>query len=176
MPPLNGESLPPTQSKKINQRKLVRRYIRQFYLFKAPTTGNTPATHHGFGASSFWVSVGYAWEGLRFAFQYERNFRIDCYLLAGAFALGLLFSIPLSEWAILLQMGAFVLFAELANTVVEWLVDLYTEGRFDIRAKHIKDIAAGACLVVAIGGYGVVAILFFPYVLRYFIKLTTITF
>jgi diacylglycerol kinase len=166
MPPLKDELPFLTPSKKIQQRKLLRRYIRQFYLFKTPAFSSKTATHHGFGASSFWVSLGYAWEGLQFAFRHERNFRIDCYLLAGAFALGVFFAIPLSEWAILLQMAAFVLFAELANTVVEWLVDLYTEGRFDIRAKHIKDIAAGACLVVALGGYGVVVILFFPYLVK----------
>jgi undecaprenol kinase len=110
------------------------------------------------------ASVGFALEGLKFAFEQERNFRLDCYLIAGAIALGVIFQITLAEWAILLQMAGFVLFAELANTVVEWLVDLLTLGQFDLRAKRIKDIAAGACLVVAMVSYGVVAIIFLPYV------------
>lgn len=158
------------ESKRQQQRKLLRRYMKQFYLFRTPyfKASTEEASHYGFGASTFWASVGYAIEGLSFAFQQERNFRLDCYLIAGAIALGAFFHIPLAEWAILLQMSGFVLFAELANTVVEWLVDLLTLGQFDIRAKRIKDIAAGACLVVAIASYGVVAIVFFPYLQRLF--------
>ncbi len=155
-------------AKRQQQRKLLRRYMKQFYLFRTPYFKGSPeqASHYGFGASTFWASVGYAIEGLSFAFQEERNFRLDCYLIAGAIGLGILFHITLAEWALLLQMAGFVLFAELANTVVEWLVDLLTQGAFDIRAKRIKDIAAGACLVVAIASYGVVAIVFFPYLQR----------
>jgi diacylglycerol kinase len=155
-------------AKRQQHRKLLRRYMKQFYLFRTPYSKASAdeRSHYGFGASTFWASVGYAIEGLSFAFQEERNFRLDCYLIAGAIGLGVLFQISLAEWALLLQMAGFVLFAELANTVVEWLVDLLTQGAFDIRAKRIKDIAAGACLVVAIASYGVVAIVFFPYVQR----------
>ena len=145
--------------------------MKQFYLFKTPhfkAPHSNEASHYGFGASTFWASVGYALEGLSFAFQQERNFRLDCYLIAGAIGLGALLQISLGEWAVLLQMAGFVLFAELANTVVEWLVDLLTGGAFDIRAKRSKDIAAGACLVVAIASYGVVAIVFFPHLQKLF--------
>jgi undecaprenol kinase len=121
--------------------------------------------HYGFGAENFFASVGYALEGLAFAFRHERNFRIDCYLILSAILLGALVGLPLEKWALLLQMGGFVLFAELANTVVEWLVDLLTGGQFDIRAKRIKDIAAGACLIVALASYGVVVMVFYPYML-----------
>ncbi len=155
-------------AKRQQQRKFMRRYMKQFYLFRTPhfKASGGATSHYGWGASTFLASVGYALEVLSFAFKQERNFRLDCYLIAGAIALGALFQIPLAEWAILLQMAGFVLFAELANTVVEWLVDLLTQGAFDIRAKRIKDIAAGACLVVAIASYGVVAIVFFPYLQR----------
>jgi undecaprenol kinase len=155
-------------AKRQQQRKLLRRYMKQFYLFRTPyfKASGGQASHYGWGASTFLASVGYAIEGLSFAFQQERNFRLDCYLIAGAIGLGGLFQISLAEWALLLQMAGFVLFAELANTVVEWLVDLLTQGAFDIRAKRIKDIAAGACLVVAITSYGVVAIVFSPYLQR----------
>jgi|GEM_PF-315935 len=161
------------QEERIKRRVFLRRYLKQFQMFRVPNStstlgaGTTPTPFgdkaKGFGAHSFFASIGYAIEGLQFAFQQERNFRIDCYLVAGAMTLAVFFQIPLSDWAILLEMGGFVLFAELANTVVEWLTDLLTQGRYDIRAKRIKDIAAGACLVVAIASYGVVAMLFFPY-------------
>ncbi|XVJ52207.1 MAG: diacylglycerol kinase family protein [Vampirovibrio sp.] len=158
-------------AKKQRQRKWLRRYLKQFQLFHRPfaSSGRSAhGSHYGFGAQSFWESLTYAWEGLCFVFQEERNFRLDCYLITGALVLGFLFQIPVSQWAILLQMAGFVLFAELANTVVEWLVDLLTEGRFDLRAKRIKDMAAGACLVVAVASYGVVALLFWPYFYEWF--------
>jgi undecaprenol kinase len=170
---LKTESLQ-QQDERLKRRVFLRRYLKQFQMFRLPNVSASTVDVQlkaqaygdkakGFGAHSFFASVGYAIEGLQFAFQQERNFRIDCYLVAGAMILAVMFQIPLQEWAILLEMGGFVLFAELANTVVEWLTDLLTQGRYDIRAKRIKDIAAGACLVVAAASYGVVAMLFWPY-------------
>jgi undecaprenol kinase len=156
-------------------RTLLRRYMKQFQMFRTPAMGKpsmptatTRLEGTGFKAATFAASIGYAIEGLGFAFKHERNFRIDCMLIATAIALGIIVELSLEGWAILLQMSGFVLFAELANTVVEWLVDLLTGGTFDLRAKRIKDIAAGACLIVALASYGVVAIVFYPYILTWF--------
>jgi undecaprenol kinase len=133
-------------------RRLVRRYVRQLALFKRPVVAGgvesvASLAEKTFAATSFWQSLQYAWEGLTFALAQERNLRIDFYLTAGAISLGALVGLNVQEWATLIQMLGFILFAELANTVVEWLVDLLTNGQFDLRAKRIKDIAAAACLV-----------------------------
>ena len=146
---------------------LVRRYLRQMGLLKGISGGKKSK---GFAASNFLASVKYAFEGLWFALKMERNLRIDAYLVSGAFILAGLLGLSLEAWAMLLQMRGFVLFAELANTVVEWLVDLLTNGDYDIRAKRIKDISAGACLIVAVASYGVAGILLLPKLLdRFFL-------
>ena len=151
------------EENKAKQRILVRRYLRNFDLFRAGFTQSNPRR---FAAKTFFHSVGYALEGLAFAFKQERNLRIDTYLVTGAIALGFLVGLNLPEWVSLIQMMGLILFAELANTVVEWLVDLLTNGRYDLRAKRIKDIAAGACLIVALCSYGVAFLLFWPHLLR----------
>ncbi|KRN19598.1 hypothetical protein IV79_GL001315 [Pediococcus claussenii] len=43
-----------------------------------------------------------------------------------------------------------VLVAEIVNTLTENLVDMYTKGKYDIRAKKIKDLAAGGVLLSAL--------------------------
>lgn len=145
------------------QRVFIRRYIRKMGFSEQNKTLLPSENHYGFGASSFWASVGFALEGLRFAFQYERNFRIDVYLCVLAVALGFVLRIELHDWVALIQMLGFILFAEMANTVLEWVVDLLTNGAFDIRAKRIKDMAAATCLIVAVCAYGVTALIFWPY-------------
>jgi undecaprenol kinase len=146
-------------------RVLVRRYLRQLGLFKGISGGKESK---GFAAPNFLASVNYALEGLWFALKMERNLRIDAYLVCGAFILAAQLGLGLEAWAVLLQMMGFVLFAELANTVVEWLVDLLTNGAYDIRAKRIKDIAAAACLIVALVSYGVAGILLLPKLIERF--------
>lgn len=156
-----------TKAPSVHPRKhtLVRRYLRHFGLFKRPAS--SPKAKH-YGARTFLHSVGFALEGLWFAFQQERNFRIDILLTVATIVAGCVFQIKLQEWLVVIMMAGFVLFVELANTTVEWLVDLLTNGQFDLRAKRIKDLAAGACLVVATVCFGSIGVVFLPYVIKLF--------
>lgn len=147
---------------KARRRTLVRRYLQQQRLFRTPEA--LPSKQYA--AKHFFQSVGFALEGLMFAFQQERNLRIHVGLLLLTAMVGVRVSLQPSEWAMVLLIGGFLVFSELANTTLEWLVDLLTGGAFDLRAKHIKDVAAGACLVVSLVGYGVLALVFWPYVSR----------
>jgi diacylglycerol kinase len=152
---------------KQRQRVFARRYMRQWGLFKGTAAGSVhypSANHYGFAANNFAASMRYALEGLAFAFQHERNLRIDVALSALTVGLALYLHVALPEWVTLIQALGFVLVAELVNTVLEWLVDLLTEGRFDLRAKRIKDMAAAACLVVALCSFSVIGLVFWPYV------------
>jgi diacylglycerol kinase len=58
-----------------------------------------------------------------------------------------------------------VLTAEALNTVVEALVDLYTE-EFHPLAKIVKDVAAGAVLISSVAAVGVAIAVFLPRLLR----------
>ena len=64
-----------------------------------------------------------------------------------------------SQWAILSVTIGTVIFAELVNTALEDLCDLYTK-EYNEKIKRIKDVAAGAVFVTAIASVFVAVCLF----------------
>jgi undecaprenol kinase len=137
------------QQRRQFQKRVIKRYLQRL-IRPRPKTTDQP-----FAARTFLHSVGFALEGLWFAFSQERNLRLHVLIQLGMGVVGLVKGLPYLNWILLLEVGVMILFAELANTILEWLVDLLTEGRYDIRAKRIKDMAAGTCLLVAGVGYTV---------------------
>lgn len=113
-------------------------------------------------ASNLFVSFKYAWAGLSYAFQTQRNFRI--HLLVGSIAIGLSLYLHLSriEVAVIaLTIGA-VLMMELLNTALESVVDLTVRQTYHELAKIAKDCAAGAVLVSALASITVACSLLIP--------------
>lgn len=113
-------------------------------------------------ASNLFVSFRYAWSGLMYAFQTQRNFRI--HLLVGTVAIGLSVYLQLSrvEIAIIgLTIGA-VLTMELLNTAIESVVDLTVRQTYHELAKIAKDCAAGAVLISALAAIIVAGSLLLP--------------
>jgi diacylglycerol kinase len=152
----------PALPRQQQQRKRLRRYLLQ--AAKPVATGAAGYKQQlGFRAVNFAQSVGFALEGLTFAFAEERNFRIDVALVAGIALAAWALQLPLSAWVLLVPLLGAVLVSELANTAMEWLVDLVTQGQFDLRAKRVKDVSAAMCLVVACVGYGTAFLVFVPY-------------
>lgn len=94
-------------------------------------------------------SFGYALKGIVNTFAHEANAQIHLLAVVVVTAAGFYFSISPTEWLVqTLVMGA-VVAAELFNTAIEKLVDLL-HPEYDPKAGAIKDIAAGAVLVLAI--------------------------
>ena len=93
-------------------------------------------------------SFGHALSGLGSAIRSERNLRIE--LAIGALALGLsaYAGITRAEWAVILLTIGAVVSAEIANTVVEMLVDLVSPERNEL-AGAAKDAAASVVLLLA---------------------------
>lgn len=91
-------------------------------------------------------AMGHAIDGVIRAFKTERNLRIDYTI--GLFVLisSLFFDFTKTEFACLCLTIGFVIFAEMINSTVEYIVDLVTD-KYDDRAKAAKDIAAGGVLV-----------------------------
>lgn len=118
-----------------------------------PRPGSDPLPLRGIRAS-----FGYAWEGIRYAWRSQRNFRIEVFLALGAVAAALWLGVNLVE---VLLLVALVLGLELMNTAVETAVDLASPN-FHPLAKAAKDIAAASVLIVS--GIAVVIgiILFLP--------------
>jgi undecaprenol kinase len=125
------------------------------------TPRSAPDTlRHPFKARNFVQSLGYAREGLQFVFKTERNFRTDLVLGVLATVLGVVLGISTLEWMALAVITGMVLFAETVNTAIEYTIDMITHGEFDSRAKVVKDLAAGACLLTA-GTAGLVGLMIF---------------
>lgn len=101
-------------------------------------------------ASNLFVSFKYAWAGLSYAFQTQRNFRI--HVVIGALAIGLSIFLHLKpvEMAVIGLTCGLVLVMELLNTAIESVVDLTVKQSYHELAKIAKDCAAGGVLVSAL--------------------------
>ena len=108
---------------------------------------------------SFYTAAKHAVEGIICAFKTERNLRID--YIIGLFVLigSLFFDFTKTEFACLCLTIGFVIFAEMVNSAVEYVVDLVTD-KYDLRAKAAKDIAAGGVMISAIVAVTVAYFLF----------------
>lgn len=104
----------------------------------------------------------YAFQGFRWAFATQANLWI--HLIAAICAIGLAFYFHISntEWIIIISCIVSVFTVEFINTAIEWLVDSIYKERHELAGK-IKDVAAAAVLVVAIGAATVGTIIFYPY-------------
>lgn len=118
-------------------------------------------------ALNFRESFGYACQGLSHCIRKERNFRIHLCMGGLAFLLGLLLGISRVELAILLLLIGLVLISEMVNTALENLVDLYTD-EYHPLAKVVKDVAAGAVLLLCCVAVLVGVVIFTPYLISVF--------
>ncbi|MDP2671524.1 MAG: diacylglycerol kinase family protein [bacterium] len=107
-------------------------------------------------------SIRFAVAGLIHVFTTQRNFRLQSILGLLTILLALLFDFDRVEWIILLLTIGLVLTAEIANTVLETLVDLSVT-RLHPKAKIAKDLAAAAVLIIAVFAAFIGAFLFWPH-------------
>jgi undecaprenol kinase/diacylglycerol kinase (ATP) len=97
------------------------------------------------GQFSFIKSVGFAIHGIQQFFKSERNGRIQAVIAILVILAGILFSISMIEWLIVILFTALVLSMEMFNSALEKLSDKVNPN-FDPEIKVIKDMAAGAVL------------------------------
>lgn len=117
------------------------------------------------------ISFRNAFEGIKWAFTSQPNFRIHSFLSILILISGLVFHISLVEFSILILTIALGMGTEMVNTSLEAMTDLITlEYKKD--AKVAKDVAAGMMLIVAIGAVLVAGFIFLPRLLI-FLRLPT---
>lgn len=116
----------------------------------------------------FFHSVRHALHGLKYAFRQERNFRIE--ITFGLLAIALSILLPLSATERLGVYGviALVLTLELINTAIERMIDMM-KPHLHPYVKIVKDLMAGAVLIVAFFALLVGGIVFGPYLAELFI-------
>ncbi|HLO49232.1 MAG TPA: diacylglycerol kinase family protein [Kamptonema sp.] len=113
-------------------------------------------------ASNLAISFKFAWTGLTYTFETQRNFRI--HIVIGALAIGLSVFLHLKpvEIAVIGLTIGLVLALELLNTAIESVVDLTVQQTYHDLARIAKDCAAGAVLISAMVSALVAATLLIP--------------
>ncbi len=111
-------------------------------------------------------SFGYAFAGIKVMLREEHNARIHVVAAVVAVALGLLFGITPGEWTAVVIVIAMVFAAEAVNSAIERTAD-FVKAERDDRKRDIKDLAAGAVLLCAIGAAVVGIIIFLPYLISF---------
>ncbi len=94
-------------------------------------------------------SFRYAGQGVVALFRYENNARFHAVAALVVFGLGLWLGLTATEWAILLTQIGLVFMGEAVNTALEKLCDVVSPAQHPT-IKAVKDMAAGAVLILAI--------------------------
>ncbi len=106
-------------------------------------------------------SVGFALRGALFLIRTERSIKIQVVIALLVTAAGFYYDISATEWTVQVLAIALVLGMEGLNTAVERMAD-YIQPRYDQKIGFIKDISAGAVMLVAIAATVVGLIIYIP--------------
>lgn len=106
-------------------------------------------------------SFNHAFEGVVYALKTQRNMRIHFLAMAAVLCASLILKLSKAEILILFLTIAFVIFAEMLNTAVEVVVDMFTRDPHPL-AAIAKNVAAGAVLIAAVLAVIVGYLIFFP--------------
>ena len=106
-------------------------------------------------------SVGYAFKGLFILLRTESSIKIQFVIGMVMTVLGFYFDISTTEWALQCICIAMVMGIEGLNTAIEKLAD-YIQPEFDPKIGLLKDISAGAVMVVSLASVIVGCIIYIP--------------
>jgi len=114
--------------------------------------------------SNFFRSFVYAFQGIQSGITRERNLKVQVAVALLVVGAGFYVHITPEEWCIVILCIGVVIGLELMNSAIESLVDLVTLERNPL-AGRIKDVAAGAVLVVSFMAVVIGIIIFRKYLL-----------
>ena len=103
----------------------------------------------------------YAYQGIRYAFRTQINFKIHTLAIVVAVSLGLSLRLHTGEWLWITASAALVIISELFNTALETLVDMVSP-EYNKKAGIVKDLSAGAVLLSAFFAVIVALLIFVP--------------
>lgn len=110
---------------------------------------------------SFLEALCHSLDGIKYAIQTERSLKIELVLTVLAIGLGIFLELSLTQFAILFLTIGIVLLAELLNTAIEVMLDLYSQ-EYNENIKLAKDISSGAVLITSIMSVMVAAVVLLP--------------
>lgn len=110
----------------------------------------------------FLKGVRFAWIGIKRLLKTERNFQIQVFCGAMVIVMAYCFGLSRYDWVLVLALIGIVLAAEAFNSAIERLCDLYSQAH-DERIAWIKDVAAGAVMLLAAISAVIGVLIFYPY-------------
>ena len=119
---------------------------------------------HIFRFHGFKESFIFAFKGILYLFLYHRNMRIIFLMGIAAFLLGIFLGLSGLELSVLCLTITIVFMAEIFNTAIEMVIDMYTR-KHKVLIKFIKDIAAAVVLLASLNAIAVGYALFYKRVL-----------
>ena len=102
----------------------------------------------------------HAIDGIIYATTTQRNVKIQLLIAVAVVIVSLFFDLSRAEFLCFLFTIMLILFAEMCNTAIETVVDLYVDV-YHPKAKIAKDVAAGGVVIAAINALIVAYFLFF---------------
>jgi diacylglycerol kinase len=118
--------------------------------------------------TGFIYSAQHAFRGCRMLFGSERNAKIHLCVFVLVVAAGFWLNINKTEWMVILVASGVVIAAEAMNTAIEETIDLLHPHEHE-KAGRIKDIAAGAVLIVTCAAIICGVIIFYPKISAFFL-------
>ncbi|HUS62805.1 MAG TPA: diacylglycerol kinase family protein [Acidimicrobiales bacterium] len=106
-------------------------------------------------------SFGHALRGVGWMVRHEPNMRVHLIATTGVMAAAGLLRLPVTQWAALVFAITLVLLGEILNTAIEAVLDLVQPTQHPL-VKVVKDVAAGAVLVAAVGSFVIALLVFVP--------------
>jgi diacylglycerol kinase (ATP) len=106
-------------------------------------------------------SVGFALRGALLLIRTEASIKIQVFIAVVMTLAGFYFEISTSEWIFQIFAISLVFGIEGANTAIEKLCD-FVHPNFDKKIGFIKDISAGAVMMVSIGAVIIGLIIYLP--------------
>lgn len=104
-----------------------------------------------------WVN---AFNGIIYAVTTQRNIKQQLVIAVIVMLISLLFNLSRAEFLCLMFTVILIILAEMFNTAIETVVDLYTD-LYHPKAKIAKDVAAGGVVITAVNALIVAYFLFF---------------
>lgn len=106
-------------------------------------------------------SFGFAFEGIITFFKTQHNAWIHAFATVIVVILGFALKVNNTEWCLLAVSIALVFISEMLNTAIEFLTDIVSP-QYNLQAKKVKDVAAGAVFISAIAAVVIGVIIFLP--------------
>jgi diacylglycerol kinase len=106
----------------------------------------------------------FAFNGLLLLIKKDKNFRLHLLLFIILVAFSIFFEISKTEWLIVLICSSLVFAFEAINSCLENICNIITL-EYNEKIKQIKDVAAGAVLILSVFSCIVALIIFIPKIL-----------